>query len=80
MGDGNQFAVIPLGLDTQVFANWQERRQRFRDELNAHEDEILVGIVGRLTEIKNHELFLKAIALFKEQASCAGADSERCAL
>ena len=57
VGRASQFAVIPLGLDTRVFANSQTRRQRFRDELGAAENEILVGIVGRLTEIKNHELF-----------------------
>lgn len=82
VGRASQFAVIPLGLDTTVFANWQERRQRFRDELNAAEDEILVGIVGRLTEIKNHDLFLRSIALFKERQAaqsranlgCAGRD------
>jgi len=62
-----QFAVIPLGLDTRIFADWQDRRQRFRDELQASDGEILVGIVGRLTEIKNHELFLQAAALYKEQ-------------
>jgi glycosyltransferase involved in cell wall biosynthesis len=67
VGRASQFAVIPLGLDTQVFANWQERRQRFRDELRADADEILVGIVGRLTEIKNHELFLRAAAIYKEK-------------
>ncbi|MDQ2854775.1 MAG: glycosyltransferase [Acidobacteriota bacterium] len=66
VGRADQFVVIPLGLDTQVFANWQGRRQKFRDELRASDDEILVGIVGRLTEIKNHELFLKSVALFKE--------------
>jgi glycosyltransferase involved in cell wall biosynthesis len=31
-----------------------------------HQDEILVGIVGRLTEIKNHEFFLRAVAEFKQ--------------
>jgi len=47
-----------------VFAGWQERRQIFRDELGAGDNDILVGIVGRLTEIKNHELFLRAAALY----------------
>ena len=67
VGRASQFAVIPLGLDTQVFANWQTRRQRFRDELRADDNEILVGIVGRLTEIKNHDLFLRSAALYKEK-------------
>jgi glycosyltransferase involved in cell wall biosynthesis len=69
VGRSSQFEVIPLGLDTQIFANWRERRQQFRDELQAAPDEILVGIVGRLTEIKNHQLFLRSIALFKENHS-----------
>jgi glycosyltransferase involved in cell wall biosynthesis len=67
VGSADQFAVIPLGLDTRVFAKWKERRQRFRDELGADESDILVGIVGRLTEIKNHALFLQAAALYKER-------------
>lgn len=67
VGRARQFAVIPLGLDLGVFAQWQERRKTFRKELNADPDDILVGIVGRLTEIKNHELFLQAAALFKQE-------------
>ncbi|HEX3280228.1 MAG TPA: glycosyltransferase [Pyrinomonadaceae bacterium] len=67
VGGAKQFAVIPLGLDLGVYANWQERRDTFRKELNAGAEDILVGIVGRLTEIKNHELFLRAAALFKQQ-------------
>jgi len=66
VGRRNQFKVIPLGLDTTVFADWRERRNRFREELKAGPNELLVGIVGRLTEIKNHELFLESIARFKQ--------------
>jgi glycosyltransferase involved in cell wall biosynthesis len=69
VGRAEQFSVIPLGLDTSVFAKWKERRHVFRNELGLTADDILVGIVGRLTEIKNHELFLRAAALFKEQFS-----------
>ena len=68
VGSADQFAVIRLGLDTQLFANWTKRRGRFRDELGADDSDILVGIVGRLTAIKNHALFLRAAALYKEQA------------
>ena len=69
VGRASQFAVVPLGLDLGVYAEWQERRETFRKELNADENDILVGIVGRLTEIKNHELFLQAAALFKQDLS-----------
>jgi len=67
VGRAEQFSVIPLGLDTSVFADWKERRRLFRHELGVAADDILVGIVGRLTEIKNHELFIRAAALFKEK-------------
>jgi glycosyltransferase involved in cell wall biosynthesis len=69
VGRAKQFAVIPLGLDTNVFADWKERGQSFREEFGLKTNDILVGIVGRLTEIKNHELFLRAAADFKTKFS-----------
>ncbi|MDQ5846699.1 MAG: glycosyltransferase [Acidobacteriota bacterium] len=67
VGRADRFAVIPLGLDTGFFARRQECRNILRDELGANANDILIGIVGRLTEIKNHELFLQAAAEFKKQ-------------
>ena len=69
VGRASQFAVIPLGLDLLVFADWRERGQSFREEFGVAEGETLIGIVGRLTEIKNHELFLQAAAAFNESFS-----------
>lgn len=66
VGRPKQFVVIPLGIDTGTYANWSERRRSMRDELGASDADVLVGIVGRLTEIKNHRLFLQAAARFKE--------------
>jgi glycosyltransferase involved in cell wall biosynthesis len=68
VGKASQFVVIPLGIDVDVYANWQSRRDDFRRELNIREDEILVGIVGRLTEIKNHDLFLQVAVRFKQSS------------
>ena len=65
VGRKGQINVIPLGLDLQVFANHASRRARFRQELKIDDDVILVGIVGRLTEIKNHQMFLNSIARIK---------------
>ena len=65
VGHAEQFVVIPLGLDLSSFNDRDKRRELFRAELGINSDEILVGIVGRLTEIKNHELFLNAIERFK---------------
>jgi glycosyltransferase involved in cell wall biosynthesis len=65
VGGADQFAVIPLGIDLSVYEQFETRRTRARQELNARDDEVLIGIVGRLTEIKNHRLFLEAAALLK---------------
>jgi len=66
VGRREQFEVIPLGLDLEVFSGWQNRRSRVRAELDATETDVLIGIVGRLTEVKNHEMFLRAAARVKE--------------
>jgi glycosyltransferase involved in cell wall biosynthesis len=67
VGRAAQFKIIPLGLETDAFVGWQARRQQLRQELKADERDVLVGIVGRLTEVKNHALFLQAAASFKER-------------
>src|SRR6266567_317576 len=64
-----QFSVVPLGIDLSAYENWQARRPRLRAELKASEADVLVGIVGRLTEIKNHAMFLQAAARLKELMS-----------
>ena len=71
VGRPEQFAVVPLGLDLSLFSDGQAKRSRLREELNASDDEILIGIVGRLTEIKNLEMFLRAVARVKELNRCS---------
>jgi len=66
VGRREQFVVVPLGIEIDRYARWSERRSYLRAELRANDEEVLVGIVGRLTEIKNHRLFLQAAALLKE--------------
>ena len=72
VGNPRQFSIIPLGIDLSVFANWKEHGNAFRAEFGLGVDDILVGIVGRLTEVKNHELFLRAAALFKNEFAKPG--------
>lgn len=62
VGRRDQFRVVRLGLDLGIFANHESRRKKFRDELGVDDETVLVGIVGRLTEIKNHEMFLETVA------------------
>lgn len=71
VGRPDQYAVIPLGLDLDRFADG-DRGRPWRAEMGLGPDEQLVGIVGRLTEIKNHALFLAAAQLFASDRDTAG--------
>jgi len=62
VGRRDQMRVIRLGLDLNPFADFANRRAQFRQELGIGDNETLVGIVGRLTEIKNHKMFLLSAA------------------
>ncbi|MFM7024349.1 MAG: glycosyltransferase [Flavobacteriales bacterium] len=53
--------VIPLGFDLSRFQeNIEGKRIAFRKQYNIADDEIAVGIVGRIVPVKNHELFIRA--------------------
>jgi glycosyltransferase involved in cell wall biosynthesis len=67
VGRDNQFVIVPLGIDLAPFADWKNRKNLLRDELGLAEDVILVGLVGRLAEVKNIELFLRVAVLFNEK-------------
>ena len=57
-----KFHIIPLGFDLDRFINGQEeKRVKFRSEFLLADDEIAIGIIGRLVPVKNHYLFLKAL-------------------
>ena len=58
----NKVKVIPLGFDLSRFQeNKLGKRIDFRKKYLLNEDEIAIGIVGRLVPIKNHTLFIDAI-------------------
>ena len=61
----DRFAVIPLGLDLQPFADVDgaAARSRLRAELGIGEGSPVVGIVGRMVPVKNHELLFDAMVL-----------------
>jgi glycosyltransferase involved in cell wall biosynthesis len=58
----HKFRVIPLGFNLDKFQTDQpEKRIKFRSEFGIAEDEIAIGIIGRLVPVKNHELFIDAL-------------------
>jgi glycosyltransferase involved in cell wall biosynthesis len=55
--------VIRLGFDlTRFRENQEQKRKDFRKKYFLDDDEIAVGIIGRLVPIKNHSLFITAAA------------------
>jgi len=68
VGRPEQYRVVPLGLDLSRFETAKEREGKLKSDLGLSENgERFVGIVGRLTPIKNHNLFLEAIKLLLEE-------------
>lgn len=63
VGRREQFEVVPLGIDLGPFSASNEARSSFRNDFGAQDNEIFVGFVGRLTEIKNISLLLRVAAI-----------------
>lgn len=72
VGSRKQFRVIPLGIDLDIYEGAEKNRQILRDELGVGDGDILVGFVGRLTEIKNIGLLLRAAQLDDPNAGSPG--------
>jgi len=60
IASADKFSIIRIGFDLEEFFNIGKYCGKLRKELNISENIPLVGIVGRLTAIKNHELFLRS--------------------
>ena len=71
IGRPEQYRVVPLGLDLGPFERASESKGKLKSSLGLSENgENLVAIVGRLTAIKNHCLFLESVsALMKENSN-----------
>ena len=58
--------VVPLGFDLTKFTiNKEQNRKEFREKYNLSDNQLAIGIIGRLAPIKNHSLFIEAIAHLK---------------
>ncbi len=78
--------VIPLVFNLNRFQeNVEAKRASFRKAYNVSDDEIAIGIIGRLVPVKNHDLFLEAVSIvlskttkkFKAFIVGGGEESER---
>jgi glycosyltransferase involved in cell wall biosynthesis len=67
IADPARLSVIPLGFDLSDFLAVEAPGQALRRELGVSPTTPLIGIVGRLVPIKQHELFLRAAARLARQ-------------
>ncbi len=68
VGRPDLYSVIPLGID---FGEINPRKGLLRKTINLGHGSPLIGIVGRLCEVKNHAMFLEAAALLKKEGLSA---------
>ncbi len=67
IGHRARIEVVPLGVNLEPFLEASRLSGQFRAELGVGLDRRLVGIVGRVVPIKNHPLFLRALARVAER-------------
>lgn len=77
----SKIIVIPNGIDTTKFTPNVEARNRLRQEWQITEEQILIGLVGRLSPMKDHPNFLQAAALVSQKVNkikfvCVGTGTE----
>jgi glycosyltransferase involved in cell wall biosynthesis len=68
---GKRMVVVPNGVDTAVFHPDPEAGRLVRWEWSIAEEELLVGLVGRLDPAKGYPNFLRAVALLAGQGYSA---------
>lgn len=62
-----RITVLPLGLDLTGLTQTPRKKGTFRKAHGIPADVPLIGIIGRITPIKNHSLFLEAAVKIREK-------------
>lgn len=57
----SKIVVIQLGFDFDDNKDAAAYRQKFRSRYNLQQNEVAIGIVGRIVPVKNHSFFVKVI-------------------
>ncbi|HTB06537.1 MAG TPA: glycosyltransferase [Bacteroidia bacterium] len=64
----DKFHIVPLGFDLERFwTNQEAKRKAFREKYLLADNEIAIGIIGRLVPVKNHHLFLRAFKQIEDK-------------
>jgi glycosyltransferase involved in cell wall biosynthesis len=66
----HKIIINRLGLETEVMTDSDgSKRQEFRNQFHITPDTVVVGIVGRLVPIKNHQLFLELVQYISQTST-----------
>ncbi len=68
VGRAGQYAIVPLGIELSTLDAPADAGTKLRKELGIGASEVVVGIVGRLAAIKNHDLFLRVASRARNAA------------
>lgn len=62
--------VVPLGFELEKFATDREtKRKGFREKYGLQDNEVAIGIIGRLVPVKNHRMFLDVVKTAVEKST-----------
>lgn len=62
--------TVPLGFNLDKYSIDQDKKKViFQNKYGFENDEIIVGIIGRLVPVKNHEMFLEMAAIVKSKTN-----------
>lgn len=62
--------TVPLGFNLDKYSVDQDTKKIiFRNKYGFEKSEIIIGIIGRLVPIKNHEMFLEVAAIVKSKTN-----------
>jgi glycosyltransferase involved in cell wall biosynthesis len=62
--------TVPLGFNLDKYGIDQDKKKViFQNKYGFENDEIIVGIIGRLVPVKNHEMFLEMAAIVKSKTN-----------
>lgn len=61
----HKVSVVPLGIDFEWTAALEDRAGVLRQAYGIPRDAVVLGVVGRLTAIKNHALLLSSLSLVR---------------
>ena len=63
----DDFVVLPNGIEIDKFGYNNTKREQLRKKMNIRPDEIVIGHVGRLVEVKNHKFLLDIAEKLKDK-------------